>query len=364
MDYCLLCSEQINTFIESYYKTPNGSVCKKCGDELFAMTKGFELMNVYTPLVQRFSLTPVQIYKELNEYIVGQDDAKKSLSIAVYNHYKRLHPSNILPDIVLEKSNILLAGPSGTGKTYMCKCISKLVDVPFVIVDATTFTQAGYIGEDIESMLTKLYIESGKDISKTEKGIIFIDEIDKIAAKQTIGRDASGLGVQQALLKFLEGSKVNVPVSLHKDNKEIVQINTDNILFICSGAFVNLENYTDEDYIKFGLIPELLGRLPIKVKTDKLTIDELSKVISKSKNNIISQYKKLFKIDNIDLCFSEDSILYISELCYKTSLGARSIRTIFERILKEAMFNYPGTDRKRLVINKEYIIKQLDNDKH
>ena len=259
-----------------------------------------------------------------------------------------------------DKSNILLIGPSGSGKTLICKTIAKILDVPFVICDATTFTQAGYIGEDVESMLTKLYLTSGCDKEKTERGIIFIDEIDKISEVKTTGRDASGLGVQQALLKFLEGSIVNTPTVLGKHpNVETIEINTENILFVCSGAFVKLIDTSVESLINFGLIPEILGRLPIIIQTNKLTKENIKDIITKPKNNIVQQYKELFKLDNIELCFSDDSIDYIVEQCYNSKLGARNIRSIFENIFYEDMFNLPGSNRKRLIVNKSYIEKQL-----
>lgn len=358
MTNCLLCSNQINTFIDIYYKTPNGSVCKACGDELFDLTKGFELVNNVKSSLNKFNLTPKEIFNKLNEYVIGQDDAKKTLSIAVYNHYKRLKLNN--KGIQIDKSNILLIGPSGSGKTLICKTIAKILDVPFVICDATTFTQAGYIGEDVESMLTKLYLTSGCDKEKTERGIIFIDEIDKISEVKTTGRDASGLGVQQALLKFLEGSIVNTPTVLGKHpNVETIEINTENILFVCSGAFVKLIDTSVESLINFGLIPEILGRLPIIIQTNKLTKENIKDIITKPKNNIIQQYKELFKLDNIELCFSDDSIDYIVEQCYNSKLGARNIRSIFENIFYEDMFNLPGSNRKRLIVNKSYIEKQL-----
>lgn len=355
MTDCLLCTNKINTFTDDYYRTPNGNVCKCCGDELFKMTEGFELIlnNIIEPEINL--KTPKEIYNYLNEYVIGQEDVKKSISIAVYNHYKRIgHNTHI------DKSNILLIGPSGSGKTHICKTIAKLLDVPFVICDATTFTQAGYIGEDVESMLTKLYIASDKSINKTEKGIIFIDEIDKIATRPSLGRDAAGLGVQQALLKFLEGSKVSVPVSLNKQEKDIIEINTENILFVCSGAFVNLLHFDTDNLVSFGLIPELIGRLPIRISTEKLSVEDIRKILTEPKDNIISQYKELFKIDKIDLSFSEDSLQLISEVCYNDKLGIRGLKTTLEKILKEPMFELPGSSRKRLNIKKEYITNVLN----
>ena len=342
---CLLCSAYIDTVNDTYYRTPNGYVCKKCGDELHAMTKGFELIEPEYRKQMTRSLKPIDIYNKLNEYVIGQDDAKKTLSIAVCNHYKRLKSS------IIEKSNILMIGPSGSGKTLLCKTLAKVLDVPFVICDATTFTQAGYIGEDVESMLTKLYIESGRDIHRTESGIIFIDEIDKISEVKTMGRDASGLGVQQALLKFLEGSKVNVPTKLGKQqNCETIEINTDNILFICSGAFVNLNEYTIDSLIDFGLIPEMIGRLPIIVETNDLSQEDIKRIITEPKNNILEQYKEIFRLDGIDLKFKEDALELIYKICYESKLGARGIRSVFEAILKDAMFNAPGK-RKQFIVS-------------
>lgn len=363
MTNCLLCSEHINTFIEQYYKTPNGSVCKKCGDELFGMTKGFELMNTDVNGKQKFDLKPVQIYEKLNDYIIGQDDAKKTLSIAVYNHYKRLTLKK--SNIYIDKSNILMIGPSGSGKTLLCKTIAKLLDVPYVICDATTFTQAGYIGEDVESMLTKLYIASDYDIEKTERGIIFIDEIDKISEVKTMGRDAAGLGVQQALLKFLEGSKVNVPTKLGRHPQcDNIEINTDNILFICSGAFVNLKEISVESLINFGIIPEMLGRLPIIVKTNELTREDIKRIIIEPKNNILQQYVELFKLDGIELKFKDEALELIYDKCYESKLGARGIRTIFEIILKDAMFSAPGK-RKKFIVSETTVKHALKlNDEH
>lgn len=342
---CLLCSAYIDTVNDTYYRTPNGYVCKKCGDELHAMTKGFELIEPEYRKQTTRSLKPKDIYNKLNEYVIGQDEAKKTLSIAVCNHYKRLKSS------IIEKSNILMIGPSGSGKTLLCKTLAKVLDVPFVICDATTFTQAGYIGEDVESMLTKLYIESGCDIHRTESGIIFIDEIDKISEVKTMGRDASGLGVQQALLKFLEGSKVNVPTKLGKhQNCETIEINTDNILFICSGAFVNLYEHTIDGLIDFGLIPEMIGRLPIIVETNELSQEDIKRIITEPKNNILEQYKEIFRLDGIELKFKEDALELIYKICYESKLGARGIRSVFEAILKDAMFNAPGK-RKQFIVS-------------
>jgi ATP-dependent Clp protease ATP-binding subunit ClpX len=362
MEYCLLCNEYVNTK-DRYYTSPNGYICFKCGYDLINMTSNLTLHNGYDEIDSFTQYKPKAIVEYLNKHVIGQNNVKETLAIAVYNHYKRIKKDTIYPNIKLEKSNILLAGPSGSGKTLLCKTIAKLFDVPFVIVDATTFTQAGYIGEDIESMLTKLYLEANSSISKTEKGIVFIDEIDKIASKPTIGRDASGLGVQQALLKFLEGSIVNTPTELGKrTDKNVVQINTDNILFICSGAFVNLDEITEDSLINFGLIPELIGRLPIKIKTDKLTEQNIRDILVTPENSILMQYKKLFMMDNIKLEVKPEALDEIAHICYESTLGARNIRTIFERILHDGMFNLPGSNRKTFTISKEYVQKQLKKE--
>lgn len=359
MEQCLLCNEYVNTS-DRHYSTSSGLVCFKCGFELHNMANNLVLQNGYDEIDSFTEYKPKKIVEYLNKHVIGQNEVKETLALAVYNHYKRLKKDTVYPNIKLEKSNILLAGPSGSGKTHLCKTIAKFFDVPFVIVDAMTFTQAGYVGEDVESMLTKLYLESNSSISRTEKGIIFIDEIDKIAARPTIGRDASGLGVQQALLKFLEGSVVNTPTTLDKrHDKDYIQINTENILFICSGAFIGLDEITEDSLINFGLIPELLGRLPIKVKTNTLTQSDIKNIISVPENNILSQYKKLFMMDNIKLEVKPDALDLISEVCYKSKLGARNIRTVFETILHDPMFYLPGSNRKNFSLTVDYVKEKL-----
>ena len=353
MEECLLCNKIIKD-LDKHYRTANGVVCNECAEEIFSMANGLTLVDpVEDMMVEAYCPKPKELYNKLNEYVIGQDDAKKTLSIAVYNHYKRLRSDKI------DKSNILMIGPSGSGKTLLCKTLAKFLSVPFVICDATTFTQAGYIGEDVESMLTKLYIESGYDIKSTERGIIFIDEIDKISEVKTTGRDASGLGVQQALLKFLEGSKVNVPTKLGKQqNCESIVIDTNNILFICSGAFVNLKERSIDGLIDFGLIPEMIGRLPIIVETKELSQEDIKRIITEPKNNILDQYKELFKLDGIELVFNEDALELIYKVCYKSKLGARGIRSVFEAVLKDAMFNSPGK-RKKVIISKTTVNNSL-----
>lgn len=346
---CLICDNEVY-IDEPYYESHNGIICKSCGDDIINMASKLSYIDVNKKQENKLSLLqykPIDIYNYLNKYVVGQDEAKRQLSIAVYNHYKRI----IDPSIY--KSNVLIVGSSGTGKTHLCKSLSKLFKVPFVIVDATTFTQAGYIGEDVESMLTKLYIESRENKKLTEQGIVFIDEIDKLASKETLSRDAAGLGVQQALLKFLEGTITKVPVNTNKDCKETILIDTSNILFICSGAFVNIDEVNCESLEKFGIIPELIGRLPIQIKTNKLTKEDIFNILSTIDDNIINHYIKLFSIDGIELSFTKESIEYISELCYNSKLGARYINTVMNTILSDFMFNINKFQKIR--ITKKYI---------
>lgn len=355
MNRCILCDKEIdiNNF---YYKSPNGLVCKDCGKEIEVLFGSLKLVNKS----KRYDLkTPKEIYDELSKYVIGQNTAKKVLSTAIYNHYKRIN--NL--DKNIKKSNILICGPSGSGKTYMCQCISNIINVPIVIVDATTFTQAGYIGADIETILTKLYIESNFDIDRTETGIVFIDEIDKLACRETKNKDVSGLGVQQSLLKILEGSVVDVPTSLNKDCKDIIQINTKNILFICSGAFTDMKSCFYEDLLKFGMIPEFINRLTTKVKTQELSIEEIFNILNNCKNNIIDEYKKLFNIDNIELTFSKDALLKISEYIFNKHQGIRYIRELLEYILIDYMFELPGSNKKKCNISKTYVVKRIENFK-
>ena len=355
MTRCILCDKETNN--EKYYVSTNGRVCLECGKEIESLFGSLKLVDSSNKSIIK-KYTPRQLYGELSEYVIGQSSAKKSLSIAIYNHYKRIN--NL--DKNISKSNVLICGPSGTGKTYMCQCLSKLINVPIVIADATTFTQAGYIGADIETILTKLYIESNLDIDLAERGIVFIDEIDKIASNnKSNNKDISGLGVQQALLKFFEGSIVDVPVSLNKDCKDVVQINTKNILFICSGAFTGINSYLYEDLLNFGLIPEFINRLTIKLNTIELTTDDIFNILTNCKNNIIDEYKNIFELDNIKLSFTKDALLEISQFVFDKHQGVRYIREILEYILEDYMFELPGTGKSKCTISKSYIIKKLEN---
>ena len=342
---------------------------------------------------------PKEIKEFLDNYVIGQSQTKKVMSVAVYNHYKRLlQSSNIEDDIEIQKSNIVMVGQTGTGKTLMAKTISKMLNVPLAIVDATVMTEAGYVGEDVESMLTRLLQAADYDKEKAERGIVFIDEIDKIARKSdnpSITRDVSGEGVQQALLKLLEGTIVNVPPKggrKHPDQK-FVEVNTENILFIAGGAFDGIERYiskrlnmaaigykssqkTDEinpknllqyitprDLKDFGLIPEIIGRLPVLTHMNPLDESTLRAILTEPKNAIVKQYKKLFKMDNITLSFEDDALDFIVKKAIEYKLGARGLRSLCEEILTDAMFTLPGTEEKSLSVDKSYVKKHLSRNK-
>ena len=331
---------------------------------------------------------PHKIKEQLDEYVIGQEYAKKVMSVAVYNHYKRV-ATNTMNDIEIEKSNMLMIGPTGCGKTYLVKTLAKLLDVPLAIADATSLTEAGYIGDDIESVLSKLLAAADNDVEKAETGIVFIDEIDKIAKKQnTNSRDVSGEAVQQGLLKLLEGSEVEVPVGSNSKNAMVplTTINTKNILFICGGAFPNLSDIikerlnkqsaigfqadlkdkydnqdllkevTVEDIKKFGMIPEFIGRMPIIFTLDGLTSEMLQKVLTEPKNAILKQYQKLLELDEVKLEFSDDAIEAIAEKAVEKKTGARALRSIIEKFMLDIMYEIPKDDNiGKVTITKDYI---------
>lgn len=345
---------------------------------------------------EHYVYTPEAIYNHLNEFVIGQEEAKKVLSVAVYNHYKRIN--HIATDIELDKSNVLLLGPSGSGKTLLASTIAKILDVPFAIADATTVTEAGYVGDDVENLITKLLAAAEYDIDRAEKGIVYVDEIDKKGRKSesaSITRDVSGEGVQQALLKMIEGADIRVPPSGGRKHpqSEVIEINTKDILFILGGAFIDLEkhikkrlnktksigfgaiidekqddtNYFSfvepDDLVEYGLIPELVGRIPIRVGLKELTHNELIKVLTEPKNSIIKQFQRLFEMDNVKLEFTDGACEEIVKLCTDTKVGARGLRSVIESTLLDVQFNLPNYEKKgieKVVINEDTIKKRQE----
>lgn len=391
--FCGRTESQVDFFIMGQ---DNTQICNECAIQAAEIVKENTESKSKLPHLQKEDIPkPVEIKKYLDQYVIGQDEAKKFLSVAVYNHYKRLMQEKTNDDVEIEKSNIIMVGSTGTGKTLLARTIAKKLHVPFTIVDATVLTEAGYVGEDIESILTRLLQVADYDVKAAERGIVFIDEIDKIARKgdnPSITRDVSGEGVQQGLLKLLEGSVVNVPPQggrKHPDQKTI-PVNTQNILFICGGAFDGIEkkiaarlntrvvgysatletDFIDkknmlqyiapQDLKSFGLIPEIIGRLPILTYLEPLDRNALRKILTEPKNSIIKQYVKLFKMDHIELVFEEEVLEYVVDKAIEFKLGARGLRSITETIIMDKMYEMPSKNETKLVIELDYARTKIE----